>query len=499
MRPRELWILSAISGATGASLLYDASVGINCGIWTVITIAGLVVYRRPNAVTLRAIAPHIGAAIVLALGIAVTANDLLIVPAIICVMVLLALVVMIAPVRTGPADYGPLDILGAPILALRNTIASLLHAITDALSAIESPRNRSSLRSVLVAAPVVIVLALLFAAADPILASARDAIVDALTEGSAVPRLIFGIVVTLFVAGAYLASRETVTRLAPPIAPPARTGHLTETALADRRAVLIGAAAVSWLFVLLQVSYLFGAPPFVAGSGVTYAEYTHRGFGELTLAATGVALLIVAVHRRASVDEATGIRRRLMWPGLGLIAAVGCILISAFHRVSLYEGAYGFTAARVDVQAYLLLVGVVLAILAWEVTREFDVRALSRKALFAALTALACMTFWNRDAWVARANLDRYSVTGKLDTDYLTRDLSADAYPTLVRSLHSVGEPERTALAVGLAAEYRRIFEARPGIGVAWYEWNLRRERARHLPVVADTLSHTVQIGPPAL
>jgi len=100
-----------------------------------------------------------------------------------------------------------------------------------------------------------------------------------------------------------------------------------------------------------------------------------------------------------------------------------------------------------------------------------------------ALATLTLLVFWNGDAWVAQANLGRYARTGKLDVQYLARGLSPDAYPTLVEALPRVAEPERAQLATALAKEYARRHDLRPT--QSWYEWNLRRARARSLVIVS--------------
>jgi hypothetical protein len=228
--------------------------------------------------------------------------------------------------------------------------------------------------------------------------------------------------------------------------------------------------------VLFQLSYLFGAAPAVAGSGVTFAGFARQGFGQLAFAATTAALLIVAAEVRVAPDD-RGARRALAIPALVLLAAVACILASAFHRVTLYENAYGFTTMRVYAQAYMVMTLAILAVLAWHAARTFDVNALARHIMTIALATLTVLAYWNADAWVARANVARFAQTGTLDVTYLTHGLSPDAYPALVESLPALREPERTLLATALRHEYAR----RPFMQAAdrWYEWNARRERAR--------------------
>lgn len=474
MRLGLLWTLGALSGVLGAAIVFDALPGINWGMWIVVTAAGLLAYRRPDPATLRVIALPLGFAIILAAGASVTTTPILIVAILLIAASLLALTLLVAPGHATALNYGAIRIITAPFQGLAGTVRGAASAITATVELRSTPRESPVLRGSLIAVPVVLVLVLLFATADPVLARGRDFVYDALSTFTDLPRIGFGLLLTLFVTGAYVASRVVAPwNIERTAAPDLRSG----IGLTERRIVLGAAGAVSWLFVLLQMSYLFGTLPSVAGSGFTYAEYARRGFGELAVAATGVALLIVATHQRLPVDDEPRARRGLMWPSLALIAAVCCILVSAFHRVSLYEDAYGYTTARVYAQAYMILTLVIISILTWHVLRDFDVRALARATMTVALATLATLIFWNADAWVARANLDRYAQTGKIDVPYLTRGLSPDAYPTLVQSLPRVAAPERAQIVAGLATQFAHESSLRAD--PSWYEWNLRRSRAR--------------------
>ena len=481
MRIGRLWTLSALGGTLGAVALYDALPGINWTAWTVVAAAGLLIYRRPDTASLRALAIPLGFAVLLSGGAAVTTTPIPLLTIVLIVSSLLGLALVIARDHEHARNYGAVGIITAPVRAFAHTVAGAGSAVLATIESAETSRPHPVLRGSLIAAPVVVALALLFAAADPIFASGRDAVYDVLRTWGGAPRLIFGVMVALFIGGAYTASLPVASASMPlQVTPsPERIG------LTERRIVVGAAAGISWLFVLLQISYLFRTTPGSAGSGMTFAEYARRGFGELALAATGSALLIVAVHaqtssgpssRASSRGERVG-REPLAMPVLALLAAVACILVSAFHRVSLYEDAYGFTVTRVYAQAYMILTLVALVALAWRVFHAFDVCALAREVMTIALVTLTVLVYWNGDAWVARANLDRFAHTGKLDVGYLTSGLSPDAYPTLIQALPRMAAPDRAQLVVALAHEYAR----RPSLraGSRWYEWNSRREQAK--------------------
>ncbi len=120
------------------------------------------------------------------------------------------------------------------------------------------------------------------------------------------------------------------------------------------RLIVLGAVALLFaVFEGLQLSYLFGNAPALAGSGITFAEYARRGFAELTVVASLCALLILGLERGAR----SGSRERaIRGLALAVIALLWVLLVSAFRRLWLYEEAYGFTTARLYAQVYMVVV-----------------------------------------------------------------------------------------------------------------------------------------------
>ena len=116
------------------------------------------------------------------------------------------------------------------------------------------------------------------------------------------PRLaFFGM---LFVArSGTAASRCGGDRLVAGSARPRRARGSDDT---ERLVVLGSIVGLFGVFLLLQLTYLFGNAPAVAGSGITFAEYARRGFNELTIVATLCALLLMALDRHAQRGSARG-------------------------------------------------------------------------------------------------------------------------------------------------------------------------------------------------
>ena len=117
---------------------------------------------------------------------------------------------------------------------------------------------------------------------------------------------------------------------------------LTKRCSAVTPSVVICMLLILYLvFTYVQFVYLFGG----AGlpEGLTYAEYAHEGFGQLIWVA-GINFTIAAFCVTFAEDTPY-----LKWLLLGLFAATGVIIVSAFVRIGMYIGAYGLTLKRVMV------------------------------------------------------------------------------------------------------------------------------------------------------
>jgi two-component system sensor histidine kinase BaeS len=218
------------------------------------------------------------------------------------------------------------------------------------------------------------------------------------------------------------------------------------------------------MFVLLQASYLVHSPPAAMGSGVTFAEFARRGFGQLSFAATlvGAIILILEYTRPGTVTERE--RSTLRRLELALIIAVELVLISAFRRVILYEQAYGFTTARLVAQAYMIAMALALVALALEIGREKISLAFGRRVAEIALGAFTVLALWNFEGWIVNKNIDRAQATGKFDALYASR-LSSDAIPTLAQRRADIPQPARDSVDMRFSCKQIRT-ERR------WFEWN---------------------------
>jgi two-component system sensor histidine kinase BaeS len=236
-------------------------------------------------------------------------------------------------------------------------------------------------------------------------------------------------------------------------------------------------------FVVAQAAALFGGHDYVSSTtGLTYAEYVHEGFGQLT-AATGLTLATVAVAVRKA-PRATGRERLVLRGMLGALCLLTLVVVaSALHRMDLYQQAYGFTVLRLVVDGLELWLGL-LVVLVLVAGVRLSAPWLPRVALLAAAALLLGAGLANPEAWVAQRNIDRLGSTGRIDLGYLST-LGPDATPTIVAGLPA---------ALASCALHGRPARAQD-VPPSPLTWNLGRARAATalagLPVSHDPASCT--------
>lgn len=307
---------------------------------------------------------------------------------------------------------------------------------------------------------VTVVLALvfgaLFSSADP--AFAR--LIERLTPGwnpyeAYAHALVFGIVLSFVLFGGYLVRfAPKLDALAPRAMRPLPNWEWA-VPLAVLDVLFIG-------FVAVQATVLFGGHAHVLETeGLTYAEYARQGFWQL-LGVSALTLLVLSGVIRVAGRQAASDRRLLRILVGTLCATSVVVVISAIHRMWLYQQAYGFSTERLMVITIELWLGAVFILVAVAGIRMTG-KWLPRAILMAGAVALLGLAATNPERLIAERNIDRYEQTGLLDTAYLFR-LSSDIEPALARlpeSMHG-------------CAKFRSDDRG------PWYEFNLSRWRATY-------------------
>jgi two-component system, OmpR family, sensor histidine kinase BaeS len=456
----RLWLASLAVAALGATIVFLAAPGVNWGIWTLAASAAFLYFVRRSG---RALDPTllmlVVLACVLAFGAGITASPTLLAMSFLCVVTLLATAMLIAAGRP-ITEVGPGTIPFLPPLAAGYAMAESGRRVREGVGVVRSERSAPVLRGAMIALPMLAVCALLLSDADPLFAAWRDGTVGLMTEWSFIPRVLCFVVLGTFVLGAYgIAVRDSASSPAKP----ARASGGWWRGGTEQMIVVASVSALLALFLVLQLSYALGNAPAARGSGITYAEYAHRGFAELTIVASLCTVVIALLDRE---------RVRIRMVSLFLIIELQLLLALAYRRLALYESAYGYTTTRLYGEVYMVIASLMLVMLARELWTTVDVRRLARRGAMAGALAVAALTYWNHEAWIAHENIQRFRATGRIDLAYLGAGLSLDAAPVIVRLLPSLSTSCAGALRRDLALHYSEAESDH-----AWYEWNLRRSR----------------------
>ena len=318
-----------------------------------------------------------------------------------------------------------------PLSALRG-LPWLARSLRGVLGSGRAPRV---LLTALWSAGAVLVFGLLFASADAVVADWLDGVVPDLTiELVRAARL-----------HRRLRRRRDARRGVPRPQPARRLGGPRPHGRgggAPLRVAGAGPARRRWcsrVFVAAQAAVLFGGHDYVQRStGLTYAEYVHQGFGQLTVATLLMFLVVWAASRRVGADPGDGLWMRI---SLGLLCALTLVVVvSALHRMQLYQEAYGFTQARLVVDVFEGWLGVVVLAVAVAGLVRWGTWV-PRFALVTGVVGLLGIAAINPDAWIARHNIERYEETGKLDVALPRRRCPPTPYPSWRRPSRAAADP----------------------------------------------------------
>jgi len=329
---------------------------------------------------------------------------------------------------------------------------------------------RGAALGLLIAAPLLVIFAALFASADPVFSTVLTNMF-ALDMESVIQHAF------LFVFwGAVTAGYLSWGLLGKPV------GLQSPTARPIASVVPIATALgllnfLFLMFVVVQLRYFFGGASIVEQtSGLTFAEYARQGFFQLVVASGLVLPVLLGADHLVSSGTVAQVRVFRQLAGL-LLVLLAVIMASALQRMRLYVEAYGLTDDRLYATAFMVLLVGVFAWFSWTILRGVRHR-FAFGALMQAFAVLAGLHVLNPDAFIVRTNLNRPVAERPFDARYATT-LGADAVPALLEALPRFGYEDRCIVVTRLLDRW--VDGERASTYADWRTWNWTRARARGL------------------
>ncbi|HEU4557295.1 MAG TPA: DUF4173 domain-containing protein [Longimicrobium sp.] len=235
-------------------------------------------------------------------------------------------------------------------------------------------------------------------------------------------------------------------------------------------AIVVGLLDVLFLaFVIVQLPHFFGSYEHLLRPGTgSFADYAKRGFFELCVVAGLVLPLLMGLHWLLRKEGGRAERVFRVAAGV-MVGLVFVIILSALHRMRLYQSAYGLTELRVYTTAFMMWLSAVFGWFCWTVLRGRRDR-FAFGAVTAAVETVILLHVANPDALIVRVNAARQQAPVRFDAFYAA-SLSGDAVPGLLRRLDAVPADARCGVS-------RRLLNEWNGADQDWRSWSLGRARA---------------------
>jgi hypothetical protein len=211
----------------------------------------------------------------------------------------------------------------------------------------------------------------------------------------------------------------------------------------DTSMILGAVCAIFALFSIIQLRYLFAGSSLP--NNMTYAYYARRGYGELLLATMLASAVIYSSIAYTKEKAHTKLARVL---SNVLVILNGFVILSAWKRLGLYEGAYGWTMTRFVARLGLICILLGSVLLLFWVNKRISTQKLFGFGWYAIASVLVIAALLNPIGIITHKNITERSQRDiPLDTFFVSQ-LSADSYPALCK------------YAPSLKAKYPKEYEA---------------------------------------
>ena len=346
---------------------------------------------------------------------------------------------------------------------------------------------RSSARTAVIVAVVLVVFGSLLRSADPIFANLVS------LPGVDFSELLSHVLVVCFFSWILSgwARGALVVEPEPRRAPngmPFSLGLLDVTATLGTLNVLFAA------FVATQLGWFFGGERFLhERTGLTAATYARQGFFQMVWVVALVVPLLVAT--RAALRPSLALARRHTMLSLPVIGLLGAIIVSAVLRMRLYVHYFGMTTERFYPLVVMVWLATVLVWLSLTVLRGWG-RPFVGGTVVSALATLAALNVADPDLIVANINIRRTAIVLEsqnppLDLEHLAtlsgRAVALATQATLASPVGREGsqtrdldDAQRCAAGATLLKRWGPTSQARvrQTLNAPWRFWNLDDARA---------------------
>lgn len=222
--------------------------------------------------------------------------------------------------------------------------------------------------------------------------------------------------------------------------------------------------SVYLLFSIVQFSYLYGNGSAKLPMGFSYAEYARKGFFQL-IVVTLINFILLILSIRFSKKGSAAITRAANLSYSLLIGFTYNMLFSAYYKLNLYEKAFGYTRLRISVEAFMILLGLLLTIVLVGIWKQkFPVL---QSCFIVSITLYVLFNYINIDKIIAKNNIVRYQQTQQIDVYYL-QTLSYDASEELIQLLN-IGDAKIKAEIQHYIKHEASYLHKNPR---RWYEYN---------------------------
>lgn len=210
--------------------------------------------------------------------------------------------------------------------------------------------------------------------------------------------------------------------------------------------ILWAISALFFLFMIIQIAYLFWWQGMISAEWFTYADYAKRWFFELAIAGCIVFFLIWILDGFLYWHEHTPTSRLFKSLSTILILLTLWLLASAFMRLKMYEITYGFTELRFYGYVFLILVAIEFIIM-WvkqflHITESYFI--ITSLWIFAA-TIIICNVI-NPESYISQNNLIKdYQGSVRMDSLYIG-SFSEDAVDNIILAYKTSNSEDKNSL-----------------------------------------------------